>query len=84
MLNNVSVMKNKVPVHVFSTMNEWMDCVFIVDNENADKAAEILDSAFADWFDADTSEAYGDYLCRALYEAGIEHEMFGKCENEDD
>lgn len=84
MLSNVSVMKNKVPVHVFSTMNEWMDCVFIVDNENADKAAEVLDSAFADWFDADTSEAYGDYLCRALYEAGIEHEMFGKCENEDD
>lgn len=59
MLSNVSVMKNKVPVHVFSTMNEWMDCVFIVDKEEyRKKAAEILDSAFADWFDADTSEAY--------------------------
>lgn len=84
MLSNVSIMENKVPVHVFSTINEWMDYVFIVDKENAEKAAEILDTAFSDWFNTGTSEAYGDWLCEALTNAGIEHEMFGKCEDEDD
>ena len=84
MLNNVSIMENKIPIHVFSTMNEWMDFVFIVSKEDARNAAEVLDTSFGSWFDSDSFEACGDWLCQSLDAAEIEYEMFDKCDCEDD
>ncbi|MBQ8133558.1 MAG: hypothetical protein IJ711_00080 [Lachnospiraceae bacterium] len=76
MLNNVSIMENQTPIHVFSTTNEWIDCVFIVKSENAEKAREILENAFDAWFETDTSEPYGDWLCRAMNVANLDYDVF--------
>lgn len=78
MLNNVSVMEDRTAVHVFSTMNEWMDCVFIVRNEDVEKAACVLDKAFGDWFDDPDAHfvPYGNWLCSAMDAAGFEYDVF--------
>ena len=75
MLNFVRRRKD-VALEVFSTTNEWMDCVFFVSEDEADRAAEVLEEAFGKWFDEGGSEAHGDWLEDAMTEAGIEYEVF--------
>ena len=79
MLNSVSIMKNKIAIHVFSTTNEWLDCVFIVNENDAVRAEYVLSEALDDWLkpvpDAE-NECYGDWLCRKMDEADFEYDVF--------
>lgn len=74
----------KTPIHVFSTVNEWMDCLFLVEPKDAPAAEEVLEKALCDWFDEDVSEAYGTWLESRMDEAGIEYEVFYKEDGSDD
>jgi len=69
-------------IRVFSTLNSWMDCIFLVSETEVGHAKEILEIAWDEfWEQNDTS--YGEWLEMAMYEAGIEYEVFyGKVEEE--
>ena len=74
---------NGVPIRVASAMNTWMDCVFIVKPTEVEEAKEILEIAWnAFW--KQSNEPYGEFLENALYEAGIEYEVFYTNETEED
>lgn len=41
----VEILKDSV-IRVQSSMNEWMDCVFVVSKEDEEKAHEVLSKAW--------------------------------------
>lgn len=49
----VEILKDSV-IRVQSSMNEWMDCVFVVSKEDEEKAHEVLSKAWDSfWKDGD-------------------------------
>lgn len=62
-------------IRVFSTMNDWIDCVFIVEEKDIKRAITVLEEAYDDFWEQDTM-AYGDMLEDALNKAEIEYEAF--------
>lgn len=66
---------NGVAIRVYSAMNDWMDCVFVVNEDDVEEAKEILEMTWnAFW--KQNNEPYGEMLEDAMYEAGIEYEVF--------
>lgn len=83
MLNMARVME-EVPIQVFSSTNEWIDCIFLVDKDDAKQAAEVLDEAMNRWFDDDSQIPYGDYLEREMDARGIEYEVYFRGGSDDE
>ena len=75
-------------INLYSDMNPWMDLVVLVNDEDFDKAKEVTEKAFDDfWNDPKVEEecwAYGDWIGWKLKEAGIKYEMYFKNEEEDE
>lgn len=66
-------------LRIQSELNPWIDFAVILLNEQQfDEAKQIIQVAFDNWFASDSDEAVADYICRALYEVGIEHETYFK------
>lgn len=69
----VEILKSGV-VRVQSSLNPWMDCIFLVSNEK--RAKEVLQKAWDDFWEDGDCECYGDFLEEALTEANINFESF--------
>ena len=74
---------NSSVIRVYSTMNTWMDCIFLVSEKDKGEAICVLERAWNEFWEQ-SSEPYGDWLETALYEAGIEYDVFYTNETEED
>lgn len=71
----VQVRNEKSCIEVCSEMNEWIDCIFLVDKKDEQETVKVLEKAFDDFWDQE-DVCYGDWLKEKMEEAGIEFEMF--------
>lgn len=78
-------------INVYSDMNPWIDYIFLLNNkEEYDKAAEIVQKAYNDWFDLLDDGVYdipiAEYIHEQLKEAGIITTLYvlSEGEKEDD
>mgnify|MGYP004651531373 FL=1 len=69
-------------INVFSDMNPWMDLVILVPDKDFEKAKEVAEKAFNDFWDDPKVEeecwTYGDWIGWKLKEAGINYKMYFK------
>lgn len=63
-------------IRVQSSMNEWMDCIFLVSKEEKEKAIEVLKKAWDSFWEDDVDACYGEYLEAALRGAGIAFDSY--------
>ena len=72
-------------INLYSDMNPWMDLIILVNDEDFDKAKEVAEKAFDDWWTASDAEfePIGDWISDKLKENGIEFEIYFKYEEED-
>ena len=68
---------DKVEINVFSALNTWMDATFTVNQVDEYRADMVLEKAWNSYLDDPEAECecYGDWLCRAMDEAGIQYEV---------
>lgn len=83
-VDDIVQMVIKSEIQVFSSTNEWIDCIFLVDKDDAKQAAEVLDEAMNRWFDDDSQIPYGDYLEREMDARGIEYEVYFRGGSDDE
>ena len=68
-------------INVYSDLNPWIDfCITIADSKKFDKAQEIIQAAYDEWFSCDVGETIADYISNALTENNIDHEIYFKDE----
>ena len=58
-------------IRIHSEMNESMDCIFIVSEEDAVRAEEVLQEAWDSYWKDGDGWCYGNYLEDKLIKAGI-------------
>ena len=76
--------QTKTCINVCSNVNEWIDCMFIVDEPDVEKAKEIITQAYDEWWEDDEiCNTITDWICKALRENNIEFEVYFK-ENEEE
>lgn len=67
---------NEGVIRVYSDMNEWMDCVFIVAADEAEKAKGVLTEAFDSYWEDGDGWCYGNYLEAKLVDANIAYRAY--------
>ena len=77
----VEILKESV-IRVQSSMNEWMDCVFVVSKEDEEKAHEVLSKAWDSFWEDGDGWCYGNYLEAKMVEAGIAFDAYYADTNE--
>ena len=63
-------------IRVRGCTNEWMDCIFLVDEKDKEKAARVLQKAWDDLWEEGEDRCGGDFLGRRLIEAGIPFDVY--------
>ena len=63
-------------IRIRSEMNEWMDCIFIVSEEDAVRAEKVLQEAWDSYWEDGDGWCYGNYLEDKLINAGIAFEAY--------
>lgn len=63
-------------IRVQSSMNEWMDCIFLVREEEKEKAIEVLKKAWDSFWEDDVGACHGEYLEAALKGTGIAFDSY--------
>lgn len=63
-------------IRVQSSTNEWMDCIFLVSEEEKEKAIEVLKKAWDAFWEEDESLYYGNFLEAKMVEAGIAFDAY--------
>lgn len=63
-------------IRVQSSMNEWMDCVFLVSLEDKEKAVEALEKAWDAFWEEGEGWCYGEFLEAKMVEAGIAFDAY--------
>lgn len=58
-------------IRIRSEMNEWMDCIFIVSEEDAVRAEKVLQEAWDSYWEDGDGWCYGNYLEDKLINAGM-------------
>ena len=78
MFEFAEIINDRAVINVYSVMNSWMDCIFIVDKKDAEKAQEILEKGMGDWFDNPGCEniTYGGWLESRLNINEIEYTVY--------
>lgn len=74
-------------INVYSDMNTWIDfCIIVNDEDDIDKAKEIIDKAYDDWWELEDAsfEPIADWISRNLKEANIDFDIYFKEEKETD
>lgn len=71
----VEVVKDSV-IRVQSSMNEWMDCIFLISEEEKERAIEILKKAWDDFWKEGEGWCYGNFLETRMVEAGIAFDSY--------
>lgn len=63
-------------IRVQSELNDWMDCIFLVNEEEKEKAMGVLQKAFDSFWEDGDDWCYGDYLETKMVEAGISFDVY--------
>ena len=63
-------------IRVYSEMNEWMECIFIVSAEDAERAEKVLQEAWDSYWEDGGGWCYGDYLSYKMIKAGISFDVY--------
>lgn len=71
----VEVLKDSV-IRVQSSSNEWMDAVYLVKKDDEEKAKEVLQKAWDDFWEEGEGWCYGNFLEARLVEAGIAFDAY--------
>lgn len=73
-------------INVWSDMNTWIDFCILVSDADFNKAKEVIDKAYDDWWELPDVqfEPIADYVCRCLTDNGIEHEIYFKEDDEEE
>lgn len=66
----VEILKESV-IRVQSQLNDWMDCVFVVNKNDEQKARDVLEKAWDSFWEDVDGWCYGNYLEDKLMNAGI-------------
>lgn len=71
----VEVLKDSI-IRIQSSTNEWMDAIFLVKKEEEEKAKEVLQKAWDDFWEEGEGWCYGNFLEARLVEAGIAFDAY--------
>lgn len=63
-------------IRVQSSMNEWIDCIFLVDEEKEGNALEVLEKAWNDFWKSGEGWCFGEFLESRLAEENIEFDVY--------
>lgn len=63
-------------IRVRGCTNEWMDCIFLVDEKDKENAARVLQKAWDDLWEEGEDRCYGDLLGTRLSEADIRFDVY--------
>lgn len=63
-------------IRIRSEMNEWMDCIFIVSEEDAARAEKVLQEAWDSYWEDGDGWCYGNYLEDKMIKAGIAFDAY--------
>ena len=71
---------------VYSDMNTWIDFCILVSDKDFNKAKEVIEKAYDDWWTVpdEEFEPIGDWVSDELKENGIEFEIYFKHEEEEE
>lgn len=72
-----------VCIRVRGCTNEWMNCIFLIDEKDKEIAAGVLEKVCDDLWDEGEDWCYGEFLETRLTEAGIRFDAY-YAEMEDD
>ena len=66
-------------------MNTWIDFCILVSDKDFNKAKEVIEKAYDDWWTVPDAEfePIGDWVSRCLTENDIEFDIYFKNEEED-
>lgn len=67
---------NDSVIRVQSGTNEWMDAVFLVNKDDEEKARDVLQKAWDNFWEQGEGWCYGNFLEARMVEAGIAFESF--------
>ncbi|MBR1634214.1 MAG: hypothetical protein IJ682_04025 [Lachnospiraceae bacterium] len=73
---NVSKIENHTIFQLFSPLNDWIDYVFVIPDEDAESALNIIQSAYDDWNKTDTDTLISDYIAEKLSASDIACEVY--------
>lgn len=71
----VEVIKSEI-IRVQSNTNDWIDCIFLVDEDEKERAVEVLEKAYDDFWNEGEGWCYGDFLEARLLKAGIAFDAY--------
>lgn len=63
-------------IRVRGCTNEWMNCIFLVEEKDKDEAVRVLEKAWDDLWDEGEDWCYGEFLETRLTEAGISFDAY--------
>ena len=71
---------------VYSDMNTWIDFCILVSDKDFNKAKEVIEKAYDDWWTLPDAEfePIADWVSDKLKENGIEFEIYFKHEEEEE
>ena len=69
---------NASVIRISSEINEWMNCIFLVDKKNEIEAKEVLDKAWDDfWEEKEAWDwCYGDFLEERMKDSNIPYSVY--------
>jgi len=70
MSTGVKVLKESV-IRVQSQLNDWIDCVFVVNKDDEEKARDVLEKVWDSFWEDGDSWCYDNYLEDKLMNASI-------------
>ena len=80
------MIQTKTCINVYSDMNTWIDFCIVVSDKDLDKAEQIIQKAYNDWWELPDAqfETIADWISRCLTKNDIEFEIYFKNESEID
>ena len=71
---------------IYSDMNTWIDFCILVSDKDFNKAKEVIEKAYDDWWTLPDAEfePIADWVSDKLKENGIEFEIYFKYEEEEE
>lgn len=79
------MIEKKMCINVWSDMNTWIDFCILVANTVLEKAEEVVQKAYDDWWELQDEqfEPLADWISRCLTDNEIEFEIYFKDESEE-
>lgn len=68
-------MEEQTVIRAFSELNQWIDCVVIVDTKDADKAVRAIQHGFDNFNDGITDATYSEAIAEELKKRGIDYSL---------